>query len=73
MENINNKNKRQNGKSKSKRSCKSDDEEMAMEVVAKPRVLITRVKGHSRTSSVSSNLADELSRPGTSGVGKRRK
>ena len=71
MENINNKNKRQNGKSKSKRSCKSDDEETAMEVVAEPRVLVTRVKGHRRTSSISSNLTDELSRPGTSG--KRRK
>ena len=44
MKNINNKNKKQIGKSKSKRSCKSDDEETAIEVVAEPRVLINPCK-----------------------------
>ena len=38
-----------------------------------PTVVLTAIKGHSRASSVSSNVTDNLSRPGTSGLTKWRK
>ena len=60
-------------KSKSKSKSKSDEEEMGMEIESEPRVVLTPLRGHSRTSSVSSNMTDDLSRPGTSGLTKRRK
>ena len=44
-----------------------------MEMETEPRVVLTPLRGHSRTSSVSSNVTDDLSRPGTSGLSKRRK
>ena len=60
-------------KTKSKSKSKSDEEEMGMEMENEPRVVLTPLRGHSRTSSVSSNITDDWTRPGTSGMSKRRK
>ena len=44
-----------------------------MEMETEPRVVLTPLKGHSRASSVSSNITDDWTKPGTSGMSKRRK
>ena len=60
-------------KTKSKRKSKSDEEEMGMEMENEPRGVLIPLRGHSSTSSVSSNITDDWTRPGTSGMSKRRK
>ena len=44
-----------------------------MEMETEPRVVLTPLRRHNRTSSVSSNITDDWTRPGTSGKSKRRK
>ena len=44
-----------------------------MEFEGEPRVVLTPLKGHSRASSVSANITENLSRPGISSTSKRRK
>ena len=65
--------KKRTTKNKSKGGSKSDEEETGMEFEGKPRVVLTPLKGHSRASSVSSNITDDLSRQGISSTSKRRK
>ena len=60
-------------KSKSKSRSKSDEDKTGMELESEPRVVLTPIKGHSRASSVSLNITDDLTRPGTSGLSKRMK
>ena len=60
-------------KSKSKSRSKSDEDKTGMELESEPRVVLTPIKGHSRASSVSLNITDDLTRPGTSGLSKKRK
>ena len=65
--------KKQAIKSKSKSRSKIDDEKTGVELDCEPRVVLIPLKGHSRVSSVSSNLTYDLSRPGTFSISKRRK
>ena len=68
MENL--KSKILKSKSKSISKSKIDEEEMGVEMETEPRVVLTPLRGHFRTSSVSSNITDDWTRPGTSGLPK---
>ena len=62
------KNNKKQSKRQTKKAMRSEEGELDVEVVnVEPRVMLTPVKGHNRTSSFSSSTSDKEEMPRTSG------